>query len=258
MYKLPISQKRYLIKQHKEKHSATLSKASALNRGTSHAAQASTYSPASSSGLIPRLVPQLTGEAGLMKRFSIASWGTTPSPPESRRSSADLAVKRHDTGGQAKIINEAPSEPTPIQPQSTGSLWSSWWTSSGGDKGQKEAEKMPRWYVDGIRSDRPADLKLVKHLISLRVHISTANLAWIEDFVDESNGIDALGKLLASLVAKGGKRKKLREIEETVLLEAIKCVRVLLNTDVSTKRRCYGGLISLSSYLAAWFQERHV
>lgn len=76
-------------------------------------------------------------------------------------------------------------------------------------------------------------MKLVKHLISLRVHLSTADLAWIQEFVSEAKGVDSLGDLLASLVAKNGKRKKLQNVEETVLLEVIKCVRVLLNTDVS-------------------------
>lgn len=236
MYKLPVSQKRYLIKQHIETHSGTLSRASGATRSTNHAAQASTFSPGSGSGIIPKLVPQLTGDTGFMKRFSIAGWAASSSPPESRRSSADIAVKRHDTGGQAKIIgDQIPETPMPIVPQSTGGLWSSWWASSGGDKVQKETEKTPRWYADVIRSDKPADIKLVKHLISLRIHISTANLAWVEEFVGECQGIDVLGKLLGTLVAKGGKRRKLREVEETVLLETIKCVRVLLNTDVSHK-----------------------
>lgn len=235
MHKLPVMQKRYLIKQHLETHSGTLSKASGTSRNINHATQASTFSAGSGSGIIPKLVPQLTGDTGFMKRFSIAGWAASSSPPESRRSSAELALKRHDTGGQAKLIGDALPETTTIAPQTTGGLWSSWWASSGGDKAQKEVEKTPQWYADGIRSDRPTDIKLVKHLISLRVHISTANLAWIEEFVGESRGIDALGKLLGTLVAKGGKRRKLREVEETILVETIKCVRVLMNTDVSTK-----------------------
>lgn len=256
MYKLPVSQKRYLIKQHLETHSGTLSRASGGVRNINHAAQASTFSPGSGSGIIPKLVPQLTGDTGFMKRFSIAGWAASTSPPESRRSSAELPLKRHDTGGQAKIIGDTVPETTPIVPQSTGGLWSSWWTSSGGDKAQKDIEKTPKWYADGIRSDKPADIKLVKHLISLRVHISTANLAWVEEFVDESQGIDALGKLLSSLVAKGGKRRKLREVEETVLLETIKCVRVLLNTDVSMCSPSQKPTFIFA--IIAWFQERSV
>lgn len=212
-----------------------MSKGTTTKRQINHAAQASTYSPASAPGIIP----QLTGDTGILRRFSIAGWvaGTSTSPSNSPRSSAQF--------GSPQVSAEAsasPPETSPIQPQSTGGLWSSWWNSSGGDKEvvsgnktQEKEEKSPSWYVDGIRRGRTADMKLVKHLISLRVHLSTADLAWIQEFVSEAKGVDSLGDLLASLVAKNGKRKKLQNVEETVLLEVIKCVRVLLNTDVSRK-----------------------
>lgn len=168
-----------------------------------------------------------------MRRFSIVGWGSSSSPGHSPRASADLdaAAKVEDT--------TVPEPATPIQPQSTGGLWSSWWSSSGGEKGptgdqtSQESLKTPKWYVDRLRTSKPADIKHVKHLISLRVHLSTADLAWIETFVYENKGMDALGVLLAGLVGKGGKRRKLQNVEETVLLEVIKCIRVLLNTDVS-------------------------
>jgi hypothetical protein len=90
-----------------------------------------------------------------------------------------------------------------------------------------------KWYIDGLKTSKVADVKLVKHLIALRVHLSTAQLAFIQDFVGPQKGLDALGQLLARLVGKGGKRKGLGEVENTVLLEIVKCLRVLLNTDVS-------------------------
>ena len=125
----------------------------------------------------------------------------------------------------------------PLQPQSTGG-WSSWWISSGGEKtntGSKEMATTPKWYVDGIRSGNATSTKLVKHLISLRVHLSTAKLIWIEDFVGQEKGLNALGELLANLVGKGGKKKDLGDVQTTILLEVIKCLRVLLNTEVSRK-----------------------
>lgn len=118
-----------------------------------------------------------------------------------------------------------------MRSQSTGGLWSSWWASSGGEN-SSEKTKTPKWYVDGIRNARGMDMKLVKHLISLRVHLSTAQLIWIEEFVRDEKGMDALGTLLASLVGKGGKRRTLTDSEESVLLELIKSLRVLLNTEV--------------------------
>jgi hypothetical protein len=45
--------------------------------------------------------------------------------------------------------------------------------------------------------------------------------------------MNALGGALAALVGKGGKRNALGDIESTVLLEIIKCLRVLLNTQVN-------------------------
>lgn len=75
-------------------------------------------------------------------------------------------------------------------------------------------------------------MKLVKHLISLRVHLSTAQLVWIEEFLRDEKGMDALGTLLAGLVGKGGKRRALTDNEESVLLELVKSLRVLLNTEV--------------------------
>lgn len=237
MYKLPPQQKQYLFRQHRESRAASMSKATGGQRMVNHAAQASTYSPASGSDF--RLVPQLTGDSGIMKRFSILGWGgSTTSPGHSPRTSVDVdANAKEAQAPAAKAV-----EPTPIQTQSTGGLWSSWWSSSGGEKGtvtgdKKEVNKTPKWYVDGIQSGKSSDIKLVKHLISLRVHLSTADLVWIDEFVTEFKGMHALGVVLSGLVAKGGKRKKLQNVEESVLLEVIKCIRVLLNTDVGFQAR---------------------
>ena len=241
MYRLPLEQKRYLLQQNQVSRAPTLSKGSAsakLNRAT---ATASTYGPSSAAAILPRLVPQLTGDSGIMKRFSIAGWGAgAPIPPadspESPRSSVDLGGHgRRDSIASLRSVAEKSPETPALQSQSTGGLWSSWWNTSGGANGSpaKETEKTPNWYASGIRNGRTSDTKLVKHLISLRVHLSTANLAWIEEFVTTESGMNVLSDLLARLVSKGGKRKKLSEVEETVLLEVIKCLRALLNTEVS-------------------------
>lgn len=146
--------------------------------------------------------------------------------------------RRRDSVSSNRSLTDSQSGLSPIHPQSTG--WSSWWVSSGGDKtggpGESrivhDTEQSAKWYVDGIRQ-RGMDMNLVKHLISLRVHLSTAIVAWISDFVDEEKGVEVIGTLLASLVSKGGKRKSLNEIEDMILLEIIKCLRVLMNTEVN-------------------------
>lgn len=241
MYRLPPEQKRYLLEQNQVSRASTLSR-SAGAKASKPSAAPSTYGPASAAAMLPRLVPQLTGDSGIMKRFSIAGWSTgsvsPPSgPPDSPRSSVDLGSKRRDSIVSLKSPAEKAVEPAPLLPQSTGSMWTSWWASSGGEKGaagdrSREAEKTAGWYASGIRNGRTTDTKLVKHLISLRVHLSTANLAWIEEFVTTESGMNILSDLLARLVSKGGKRKKLTDIEDTVLLETIKCLRALLNTEV--------------------------
>jgi hypothetical protein len=95
----------------------------------------------------------------------------------------------------------------------------------------KEA-RTPKWYVDNIEG-KALNTKLVKQLISLRVHLSTARVLWVEEFVENEAGLDALGTILAGLVGRAGKRKHLADIEGAVLLEVMKILRVLSNTEVS-------------------------
>jgi diaphanous 1 len=77
------------------------------------------------------------------------------------------------------------------------------------------------------------DTKLVKNLISLRVHLSTARVFWVGEFVGAEGGLGVLSAVLAGLVGRAGKRKHLSDIEGAVLLEIIKILRVLSNTEVS-------------------------
>lgn len=237
MYQLPPEKKQFLLHNQAMSRSSTVSRAAGTRQAAAHTAVPSTYGPASAAAYLPRLVPQLTGDSGIMKRLSIANWGSggSPTPSTSEHGSGDFSHRRRDSVGSTKSPVDGAATWT-LHPQSTGGLWSSWWASSGGEKGNvsgaKGIEKTPKWYVDGIRNGRATDTKLVKHLISLRVHLSTASLVWIEEFVGEESGMEAIAKLLGALVSKGGKRRKLTDIEETVLLEIIKCLRVLLNTEV--------------------------
>ena len=235
MRHLPVDRKKYLLRQNRE--FGSMSKAFARQSSVPGIQQPATIGPSSSGAILPRLVPQLTGN-GLVNRLSV--WGSssssTPPTPTAEFESpintdtAATANKPSTVKGR-KSIDGTDADPQPLQPQTTGGVWSSWWTSSGGsvDKAQKQT---PKWYVDGLKGGRSLDMKLVKHLISLRVHLSTASLTWIEEFVQEKKGIDVLGTLLAGLVGKNGKRRALIEVESTVLFELIKCLRVLLNTEV--------------------------
>jgi len=235
MRQLPLDRKKYLLRQSRE--FGSMSKALARQSSVHGVRHPATIGPSGSGAILPRVVPQLTGNS-LMNRFSV--WGSsssstppTPTLESEQPINPDPAVTTNKpaTLRGRKSIDGTDADPPPLQPQNTGGLWSSWWTSSGGatNKAQKQT---PQWYVDGLKSGRSVDMKLVKHLISLRVHLSTASLTWIEEFVQERKGIDVLGTLLAGLVGKSGKRKALTEVESTVLFELTKCLRVLLNTEV--------------------------
>lgn len=263
MYELSGTHKKYLLEQNGGFRS-NRSQSSSTSTHNSQASYAASYGPSSGSALLPRLVPQLTGDSGLMRRFSLTGWGAGGTAPplvtsEPDRSSGEFASSP-TSKGKARVEKGA-EELQLIQPQTTGSLWGSWWTSSGGENvqkpGTKDTSKSARWYVDALRPGRSADSKLVKHLIALRVHLSTAKLAWIEEFASKEQGLDALGGLLAGLVGKGGKRRQLSDVETTVLLELIKCLRVLLNTEVSPLRDA-GSLLS-SAYSLAFpkYHYRH-
>lgn len=228
MHSMPPEKKRQLMKQLR----GNFDKATSASPLASPAS--ATYGPSSGSALLPRLVPQLSGDSRFFKRFSaFPTWGsTTSSPPPSgnlkSRSSGEFA-----TGRRFSVSSESVEEDAQyVQPQATGSMFSTWWAALGGEAAtDNEHSKSARAYVDGIRKSRNVDSKLTKHLISLRVHLSTAKLPWIESFIGEE-GIIAISGLLSSLVGKGGKRKVSTDSENSVLLEVIRSLRVLLNTEV--------------------------
>lgn len=203
MRSMPLERKKYLVHQ---------SRQSKIMMGTS-TSTAQTPVQTSPEPTPAPMSPQVTG--GLMKRFSIWGGSPTPAPAPASPSNKEIA-----------------SEQTPISPQVTGGLWGSWWPAtpkeSGGNKdtGRTQAKSV-EWFADGLRNGKANDMRLAKHLISLRVHLSTAKLPWIEKFLDQEKGMDALAEILSSLV---GKKRKPTETEELVLLETIKCLRVLLNT----------------------------
>jgi diaphanous 1 len=236
MHQLPVDRKLYLLEQHKQYRIASA-------KPHSHVAQppySATYGPSSAGNLLPRLVPQLTGDSGLMRRLSITGWGTASAAPLSSAPGSNRKGERPDPSSPSSQAHDAKATegPQPLQPQNTGGLWSSWWVSSGGEKNTTAQSKntkeanTPKWYVDRIKG-KTLDTKLVKTLISLRVHLSTARVFWVKEFVGAEAGLEMLGAVLAGLVGRAGKRKHLSDMEGAVLLEIIKILRVLSNTEVS-------------------------
>ena len=237
MRNMPMDRKRYLLRQNRQLRSTAGGKAAPQT-----SVQSATIGPTRAAPAVPSIVPSLTGD-GIMKRFSISSWGSnssageaSPGIPSSPRTNGPNPIEK----ASAKEANSG--DIAPLQPQTTGGLWGSWWTSSGTDSWMTSLSKSrapatkdtssTAYYAEGLRSRKANDIKLVKHLISLRVHLSTAKVSWVDQFLGESKGMDALAGLLAGLVGKGGKRKRLSDTEESVLYEVVKCLRVLLNTEV--------------------------
>ncbi|KAG1806317.1 armadillo-type protein [Suillus plorans] len=215
MYILTAAKKRQIIDQARALHST-------LDGRTPRPSQSrqSTLEVSGGGAFLPRLVPQLTGDSGILKRLSMVTWGTSAAVPPV------MSPALNRSSGEFDKVAETMQ---PLQAQTAGSMFGNWWASSGGEKNtEAESTISAKRYVDGLRNMK-ADARLVKHLISLRVHLSTAKLPWIEEFIIE-DGMNAIGSALAALVGKGGKRTVFADIESTVLLEIIKCLRVLLNT----------------------------
>jgi hypothetical protein len=191
MRSMPLERKQYLLLQSEQSRSALGTPPSLQS---SH--QASSQSGAPIDWIRAPISPQVTG-SGLLKRFSI--WGSTSASPTVPNPVPESENK------------EVVQELLPIVPQITGSLWGNWWSGSPREiEKPKETDRSKpnstEWYVDGIRNGKVTDTRLAKHLISLRVHLSTAKVAWVERFLGQEKGMDALATLLQSLVGKGGKR----------------------------------------------------
>ncbi|KAF8443028.1 hypothetical protein L210DRAFT_3153707 [Boletus edulis BED1] len=226
MHSLPLEKKRQFIEQVQGGFGKTTSPS------LLHSSSSATYGPSTGSALLPQFVPQLSGDSGFFKRFSaFPTWSSTTSPPSLSVSTKGRSSGEFATGPRFSASSDKVEDDKHVQPQATGSMFSTWWAALGGETAiDNEHPTSARAYVDGIRRSRNADTKLAKHLISLRVHLSTAKIPWIETFIAEE-GIIAISGLLSSLVGKGGKRKALTDSENSVLLEVIRSLRVLLNTE---------------------------
>ena len=191
-----------------------------------------TSTPASTTSIptrLPRLIPQFSGDSSIFRRFSVFStWGSASTPIPRLTGDGKRFSGEFESGSSPDLY-------APAQPQTTGGVFSSLWAILGGEPMTgTDKDVSARAYIDNLRKARTLDAKFVNYLISLRVHLSTAQLEWIESFLAE-DGMAAITDLLTSLIGKPGKRRVLTDGESSVLLELIRCLRVLLNTRV-----CFG------------------
>ncbi|KAJ3796793.1 armadillo-type protein [Lentinula aff. detonsa] len=228
---LSPEKKKFLVKQNQHLiHSSSPKSSPTRNQ---------TFGPSSGGGLIPRLAPHLTGDS-VMRRLSLSSWNST-----SLEETLDQATATDSSQTQmpTNSVTATESHPQPVASQSTGSLWSSLWMLSGGDKsdryssdGDKKKTKSAKWYVDQLKSGKLRGDRLQALVLGLRVQLSTANLVWVQDFIEVERGMDQLDVLLVDFVGKGPKSRVLSETDASTLLETAKCFRALLNTDVGLNK----------------------
>lgn len=100
--------------------------------------------------------------------------------------------------------------PAPLLQTATG--WTSWFTAGSPAKRTDANDKAvptssiakdtAAWYITQIKGKKSVNRDLVKHLIALRVRLSTESLSWIEEFL-QKDGIGCLQELLKDLTNMG-------------------------------------------------------
>jgi hypothetical protein len=81
---------------------------------------------------------------------------------------------------------------------------------------------------------------LFKRILALRVQLSTAPVSTIDEFL-ELGGLEAIETLLGRIVRLNDAGKG--EVGDTVLLETVRVVRVISNTEVSKQHALPVGLL---------------
>ncbi|KAH8830279.1 armadillo-type protein [Flagelloscypha sp. PMI_526] len=223
MYRLTDANKRVLLRQRRQPPSPPKA-----NGNGSYA----TMGPSTSAHILPRLFPQLTG--GAVKRASIwggSSLATAMASPTEEIGEFSIPgdhTRRRNRNQVEKVMAAEPI--APLQPQTTGGTWSFWLSLAGNNSTNSAATSdSPKWYADSIRTCKISDPKIVANIQNLRVHLDTARVSFLEEFLVTESGLEILGRILADIVKKGGKSKSPSEDEIAALLELVKCLRVLLN-----------------------------
>lgn len=242
MRKMDDQRKRFLIQQQQQQKTGSAGQQVQTHktgpaRSTSSRQSSSTYTSPTSA---------LTG----LKRFSLWSAGTDvsgagadsrPQSPEEPRSPV-----MSDTASVLSFVSqdtEVNTPPPPLLQTATG--WSSWFSAGSPAKpslrslpdqaGTSNALDTPSFYLTQIMNGKLPRPSLAKHLIALRVRLATAPLSWITDFLQKS-GLVALEKILRTLTSKSSSvagRDSLTELDASLQTETIRCLRIILNTEVS-------------------------
>jgi diaphanous 1 len=196
MRELTPDRKRFLITQHQQ-----------LSTPRSTPLRPSKTGPASTSSDYGAL-------AGL-KRFSlVGAWGGSDDNATPTKANRPLTYYDTRSSIESSPTNDSlrsdegsvVSSPT-IGQGETASGWTSWWSAASNATGTgqvvgEQSKDTPQFYVDQLRSSKISQRSLVKHLIALRVRLSTAKLSWAQAFLGAAKGLDALEALLGKITLK--------------------------------------------------------
>lgn len=188
-----------------------------------------------------------------LKRFSLATLGwsaQTEATPRGERMDplnspalSEASSLASSSAVSASAATESPPMPAPLLQTATG--WTSWFSSGSPAKPAaasraqynglrvSEAQDTPAFYVSRMMAGKVSQTGLVKHLIALRVRLATAQVSWIQEFLDQK-GLSAIESLLKQTTSlKSGSWKDASgELDEGISIECIRCLRVLLNIEV--------------------------
>ncbi|TKY84985.1 hypothetical protein EX895_006065 [Sporisorium graminicola] len=144
-------------------------------------------------------------------------------------------IRAHHTGSSAGV---------------TATLWSNWWGggsviagSSGHDQGIGDEKHVAMIHVTKLKDGKLSRKDLFRHLLSLRVTLSSAKLSWIDSFL-YCDGLGALEHIMQQEtdgIISGHNSSRSRHVErkdmsDAILLEAVKCLRTLMNVELGFEK----------------------
>lgn len=197
MRRLPRDRKRFLVSQHL-------------------ATSMSSQPPLRASKTGPEPYGDVGGFSGL-KRFSL--WGAPslpvlPKNPPPRRPVTTYEASASDPATSTTSPDHPDSVSTPGSPRLGGptlsaTSWATWWGAASNATGAGHADAVghqakdtPQFYVDQIKSTKISQRSLIKHLIALRVRLSTSKLSWSINFLRHAQGLEAIEALLGKIATK--------------------------------------------------------
>uniref|UniRef100_V5GJX6 Uncharacterized protein n=1 Tax=Kalmanozyma brasiliensis (strain GHG001) TaxID=1365824 RepID=V5GJX6_KALBG len=163
------------------------------------------------------------------------SFGSVDSRPHSNGDHTNT-LRAHHTGSSAGV---------------TASLFSNWWgggstiagVNASQDPGGGDECNAAMGHVTRLKDGKLSRKDLFKHLLSLRVTLSSAKLSWIDSFL-HCDGLGALERIMqhetegivSSLIVHRTKQVERKDMSDAILLEAVKCLRTLMNIELGFEK----------------------